>query len=299
MLVHDQPLPVLLLKHDRPSEIPHLALSRFHRRIFLHRRRTPIDRPGSMKLRVVIHRQRRRFEIGQHRDHALLILVPAAVLQRREVKKHMRPRRIERRRIHRIQRAPRVPDLLHQSPVRNPARRLRRLLLRLSERQARQQDHPKQRRPDPLSHLNPPHRNPPREKMYPKSSAALSHKNDNPREPPDPTRAAQQSNTYFQSDPMGSPRRLHRSSRQNHSGSVTSLHSAFRHDSARRLLPRPRTASEYFSATNQGETVSDAGVPKGRHNLAPGVSPGYAADCRPSPVGATHHPRRGRKPATT
>jgi len=91
VFVHHQPLSILLLKYHRPAKSSAIYFAILVRHLLVHGCGSPNIFSSQMQLGIVIHGELRAFEAGQHLAHAFLILIPAGVLQRGNIKKRVRP----------------------------------------------------------------------------------------------------------------------------------------------------------------------------------------------------------------
>src|SRR5258707_1112811 len=117
MVMDNPPLTVFVFEDGRPSEITHLDFAGFCRHLVLERSRNPNQVSMGMNVNIVVERELRALVTGGQRLHTLCIFIPAVVLQRCDIEKRMRSRRVVLRNIGGIERRPAVPYLLQISFV--------------------------------------------------------------------------------------------------------------------------------------------------------------------------------------
>src|ERR1700682_1325025 len=113
MLVHNEPLPTLILENHGPAPCPHLAFSVALDGVFFHGCSTPAQISVLMKLSIFVHGEFGALEAFQDWLYPLLILIPTAVLERCDIEKSVRTCGVVLLHVGGVQRRPAVPDFLH------------------------------------------------------------------------------------------------------------------------------------------------------------------------------------------
>src|SRR6266581_4649087 len=90
VLMNRQPLTINVFKNDRPAKISHFYFPCFVSHFIFHGGGSPDQVAMRMNLSIIVNRELRALVTGEDALDTLLILVPAVVLQRRDVEKGVR-----------------------------------------------------------------------------------------------------------------------------------------------------------------------------------------------------------------
>ena len=112
MLVHDEPLAILLFKYDGPAECRQLPFTALQRGVLFYRRGTPSVVSCGVDLGIIIDGEGSAFVSGELFFYAALVFLLAAILERGNVKESVIPLGVELGYTGRVERAPAVPDFL-------------------------------------------------------------------------------------------------------------------------------------------------------------------------------------------
>ena len=108
----DEPLAVFVFEDHGPAEITHLDFPGFVGHFILHSCCCPDQIAIWMDRGIVIDGELRALVTGENAPDSLLVLVPAAVFQWRDIEERVRAGGVELRRVGGIESGPTIPDFL-------------------------------------------------------------------------------------------------------------------------------------------------------------------------------------------